>query len=530
MTNIEVKLTDAQPVNIKVDGYTSQTVKAEVERLEERVDTIITTPVEGVSAQEIIDARSGKVSLGQKITEIDTRALETIKFDGQVDYVDLIRNRTKYNAVYAKKISSPYEALSVFCSNGKDHVTHEWRKNANDDYWIYHVGFLGEVKTLAKYKASTSAKTGVWTSPDGSGNVYTTEVGATFTVNIQGEQIALNHLADTRGGMFSIVIDGDTSNPVFVSTYASSTILKQTIVAKGLRDIMHTVVGTFMGNDPDNAPTSTARGWIRDDQSSPEQPERYTMIGGVPYNGVYNTVGNKMVLAYASNKDWAFSLTKNGVTNWFPEHNATGTAFKIYDPRIIVDGEEIPFSDMVVEDLYQGKNVQFMQKVQCIFPGITDPLAEVEILFSIGLDGVVSISGYFKVLQDVLINNGYTFMMPIEQTIVDEFLSSIGTHVVNAGDNSNLNLTNDKYSFSFAGVDGVNKDIIGAVSIDYPLKTLRQNQPGVGNPLYFINQRTQYPKLYPLVYFAHNALAGEKYIFNGRFAVGKIPNIYNYVK
>lgn len=45
-------------------------VQADIDNLDDRVDTIITTPVEGVSAQEIIDARQGKSTLGENIGDI----------------------------------------------------------------------------------------------------------------------------------------------------------------------------------------------------------------------------------------------------------------------------------------------------------------------------------------------------------------------------------------------------------------------------------------------------------------------------
>ena len=42
-----------------------------LQEIEERISQIITTPAESVSAQEIIDARMGKISLGDKIRELN---------------------------------------------------------------------------------------------------------------------------------------------------------------------------------------------------------------------------------------------------------------------------------------------------------------------------------------------------------------------------------------------------------------------------------------------------------------------------
>lgn len=46
-------------------------VEEDINNIDTRVNNIITTPAEGVSAQEIIDARKGKPTLGAKIDEMD---------------------------------------------------------------------------------------------------------------------------------------------------------------------------------------------------------------------------------------------------------------------------------------------------------------------------------------------------------------------------------------------------------------------------------------------------------------------------
>ena len=56
-------------------------VNGEVNTLRQRVDNIITTPVEGVTAQEIIDARKGETTLRAKIDAMDAE-LATHTADG----------------------------------------------------------------------------------------------------------------------------------------------------------------------------------------------------------------------------------------------------------------------------------------------------------------------------------------------------------------------------------------------------------------------------------------------------------------
>ena len=63
------KLRDAWP---KINqNFTN--IKTEVGAMDARVDTIITTPAEGVSAEEIVDARVGEGSLGAKIRSTDSQ-------------------------------------------------------------------------------------------------------------------------------------------------------------------------------------------------------------------------------------------------------------------------------------------------------------------------------------------------------------------------------------------------------------------------------------------------------------------------
>lgn len=71
--------------DINYDGAVggANNLKDALDYLDERVDQIITTPAEGVSAQEIIDARKGKISLGERIDEIDTQ---------MVDYASKVSN------------------------------------------------------------------------------------------------------------------------------------------------------------------------------------------------------------------------------------------------------------------------------------------------------------------------------------------------------------------------------------------------------------------------------------------------------
>lgn len=63
----------------RMAGQPSKILEQKINELDDRVDTIITTPAEGVSAQEIIDARGGEATLGENITEIKSRVLKNTR-------------------------------------------------------------------------------------------------------------------------------------------------------------------------------------------------------------------------------------------------------------------------------------------------------------------------------------------------------------------------------------------------------------------------------------------------------------------
>lgn len=480
--------------------------------------------------QSVDDDLRQYVKIKPDIEEVKSQLAESVKFNGQVDFVDLIKNRVAYDGLYVKKITNPYEALSVYLINGNNHITYEFRKNTNDDFYIFHTAFAGDVSTLSLYKNSTSSKTGTWTALDGSNNIYTTQVGATFTVQSKGERLELNHNSDNRGGVFEIVIDNDTVNPITISTYSSSASATKTqLLKEGLNpNVTHTIVGTFKGDDPNNPPSGgagTARGWIKDGVA-PANQAHYTIIGGNKYNGTYLT--NKMLLGYASNKEFAFSVEKNGDRQWFPEHNSTGTAFKLNEPKFILDGKELSFSTMVTEEIVKGVNFRLVQKVGCKLPTITDNIAEIEVVHNINIGGTLAVSGNIKFLQSCIVRNGYTMMFPLVTSTLNELVTGIGNSRVNVADESVYYLPEEQDKvFSFCGIDSRNPDYISAVTFDFPYKTLRIGQSDRANDFYYYLQRANYPKLYANVFSEHNAVVGEKYSFNGRYTIGKINGIYN---
>lgn len=73
--------------------------KQEIDAVNSRVDLIISTPAEGVSAQEIIDARGGKTVLGQRLNDIDAQLadMKAEKFTLVDDVLEIKSNTVTIN-------------------------------------------------------------------------------------------------------------------------------------------------------------------------------------------------------------------------------------------------------------------------------------------------------------------------------------------------------------------------------------------------------------------------------------------------
>ncbi len=133
--------------------------------LDSRVDTILTTPAESVSAQEIIDARQGEATLGANITKVKSQLVES---EQQVNALQTTIDNTE-NKAFAPKLSF-YQIAS---RGGKLNTT-----GLSSDYIvfadIYHVYDVGAKNTGLIYglqeQISGATKQGIYKSLDGGNN------------------------------------------------------------------------------------------------------------------------------------------------------------------------------------------------------------------------------------------------------------------------------------------------------------------------------------------------------------------------
>jgi hypothetical protein len=197
-------------------------VKANFAYLDDRISTIITTPVDGVSAQEIIDARKGELALGDKIDamdlEVSTHKADNVKKFRSME-VPYFGMKRKYKAdahfgqyninILSDSISQGYNSTNN--ANGWESIMRDF---LNLEFDSSNTGFAS-VWPLAVYHTITS--TGVWGDPNASDNDYLgltkrSSTDATATLSIVPKKLhnyaKIAYGQNPSGGNFDIYVNG----------------------------------------------------------------------------------------------------------------------------------------------------------------------------------------------------------------------------------------------------------------------------------------------------------------------------------
>ncbi|WP_419881682.1 hypothetical protein ACN6MY_19665 [Peribacillus sp. B-H-3] len=126
---------------------------------------------------------------------------EKATYDGQADFVELIKSFSKFNRARFKKPSGSVNTYEVCIDNGSKYVTYGFIKDTNDDFIKLGKCFVGDMSAYQlSNQADASTQTGTFNTASPP-FYYTTQVGATFTVTVLGTQIKLRSRKDPRGGM-----------------------------------------------------------------------------------------------------------------------------------------------------------------------------------------------------------------------------------------------------------------------------------------------------------------------------------------
>jgi hypothetical protein len=526
--------------NIEYSGsLVDQTnVKGALESIIERVNNIVSQS--GTSNTEIVDARkpsqgAAYSTLKARLDNFDAGLAETITFENQTDFVDILQKNMKFTELTFKNFnggSLPRSFEIILTHDKNKHITYRFDGNAYDDYIIFTDGYLGTLDGMNLYGNDFpfTSRTGTWndTVPP---NSYTTQVGATVQFDFYGTGFDFIHYTDSRGGVWEFVCDGDTSNKVQLSTWSSTAVSK--VNSQIFRDLPrenHRVIATFKGDDPVNPPSSgvgTARGWMKY-RAGATYDYPATRYDSFPTNTKV-----QQILYGLSNKDFALSVKPAGTalsSKFVPMHSSTGTAFKITNPELYVDGK------LIGSDAFIGnaKEFKLVQRVYGKHPDYANNLLEITTIHTINLNGSVEITGKVKFLENTDIS-GYTAMMPIAYSFAQQCVTSIGNNYDATLQTGSTDLTDEKdktQSFIFVNINM--KDYACAMRINDIKNTLRQGKSNRykdnnGSPIWLEHRGTTLQKIYPNVFKFHTAQANEVYKFGATYMIGNIKNIYDVI-
>ena len=475
----------------------------------------------GVSDAEVVQARGNYPLLKDRLNAYASSFNDNLYFgtENQLDFVNVVNQTNAHTGkLYVRKREDrTFEVAMPFQGN----KVQQWymEKDANDDFIKLSGGFVSNkrITSIPYANENYDSRTGTWTT--GTVNEYATSVGATMTKVFTGDGIIFKHHCDQRGGVWRFEINNDPALTVEYSTYGTVNATKTVTLIDSLEFKEHIIVATFLGDDPENTPSTgagTSRGWAKNGDTT---DTTYQILKRV---NVFDK--ETEVFKMVSNKEFAIAITPTGATatQWIPEHNGVGTAFAIKQ-EVLFDGviqNNWDFQD----DYYEFNSVQVVQELYAKHPEFSFNMAKITQIHTFNSSGVF-IKSIIEPLENFHINNGYFMMAPVDYGFADKMITSLGgTYPIEElGVDIDLSENDKSLSYLFVG-SGNLKNYVGAMTIDEPKKTLRVGGVGRRSPLTWLQVRsTAIAKLYPQVFHGYNARVGDVYEVSGRFTIGSIP-------
>ena len=260
------------------------------------------------------------------------------------DFVNLVNTMIRPEKVFARKISvSGADRIVISTVQAPEHdgVTYmsEYTLKADSDGLMkLHNIYSGQSKkpVSSSYNAVLADLQGSWTFGT---NSFTTTVGDGFSINTAlTESVDVWFYTDNRGGLWNVKVltmSGVIVSESLISCYSSVASTKSVKVFSG--DLSnYKVIGKFLGDDPENAPTSTARGWL---QASTKGTLSYVDSSLV---GTLSNTGVKLVMS-GSVYEFAINVRKlgsSGAYNWIPDHGVA-TSVRSLQERSYLTGSAL---------------------------------------------------------------------------------------------------------------------------------------------------------------------------------------------
>lgn len=464
------------------------------------------------------------------INVINEQLTDIIYHQEQEDYVESLLNQvhvSKMNLHCVRPETMQYRI--VYETGGDKAMSYELFPQSNDNYAILQGGRIGTLlKSYAtngyatyKSKSGTFVESGV--------NHYTTTPGNKLFYEItNAETVMFNYYAEPRGGLWKFVLNDDIDNPVYVSCYRDTpnSLNSETIFENLNKNRTYSIVAEFMGDDPDNPPSSSpSRGYYK--VTNDNNTNNYDSMKLVRV--MLNVTDSVMPLKDGSNKEFAFNLRRSGQTydyTFFPWHSVVSTQ-KVKDLEVWVDG--VLFNSQLTSAVtYKDVNkVEIIQYINCKLPSDENTLGYMISKHTFKKDGSVNVNCTFKAYEDLDIKTGYVAMLPVSNSTCKKLKTSyLNTYETIKTDGSKTSLIEKDNAVSFIWGEGETEDIAVAMTIINPYSSYRKGKNGRGNPITWIQHRNStMQKLYPHVFENATLNSGEVYSFTFKIGMGKSNGI-----
>lgn len=484
-------------------------------------------------------------TLGTKVTTLESKAKTTLsetqfnKLTDQIDYVDLIQKNCNFQDTCLEFIQ---DGLNKFTIHEKisetEGIGYTFVKNQQDDFIILQEGFKGPLTETGdvivdRLNATTNGTFKTGNPP----NYYTATVGDTITCDFTGTRLDFKYYINSTGGLWHFVIDEGTENEDSkdVSTFGNSKTLEITLF-DNLEYASHTVVGTFIGADPDN-PIDAPRGWFyHGGVKDPSDTTRTFTVYRNTDSGVFkvSNANATNILYPNSNKEFAFRIKKSDTNHdpkWIPQHEGMGSAFAVSPAKIIVNGVELEnfTAGTVIPNVRTFQLIQHVHGVHAEDPQtpLVDIMANVTFI-----NGVINMNGRLKFLEESQIHTGYCVMLPYTKQFGEYMKSSFkNIYTLNSsGNNEYIPEQGDAKSYVVLNANNDElKNYIVAIRYNSINETNRKGQDGRPSNMAFIQHRDEdMGKFYVKQYANHIVPKGHVQYYDGDIAIGKFDGATDY--
>lgn len=281
---------------------------------------------------------------------------------------------------------------------------------------------------------------------------HTVTVGDSFSFKFTGTELEFRLPTESRGGMWEFKLsNGKTTN---ISCYDVSAVLKgkQVNVFNGLEYATYYCVATYIGDDPENPPSSTpSRGYLYNSESSWTLREENK-------NGFINSSSAKGIISSSTISDFAIAARPSGQTyssEWVPAHAVSNVSLNKFI-KVFIDGIDVIATggQLLAKTYTDVKSFQIVQSFDA-----NNPNGDHGTLWKHYVSHIISakepcckINNKMEFAQDTLISSAYLTMLGVNSANVSRLALNNGVEFSSIpNDGSNSQFDYDVSSAMYAG-------------------------------------------------------------------------------